>query len=97
MTLQAAFKNRLSCTDLRACDLSRRCDHCVFNIPETVYQRLGAGQCQRIKFQEDKVMKVLGFGDCCVDYYIEEQMAYPGGNAFNVAVFAKENGADSGF
>ena len=42
-------------------------------------------------------MKVLGFGDCCVDYYIEEQMAYPGGNAFNVAVFAKENGADSGF
>lgn len=42
-------------------------------------------------------MKVLGFGDCCVDYYIEEQTAYPGGNAFNVAVFAKENGAGSGF
>ncbi len=42
-------------------------------------------------------MKILGFGNCCVDYYIDEQTAYPGGNALNVAVFAKENGVDAGF
>ncbi|MDD3173431.1 MAG: PfkB family carbohydrate kinase [Herbinix sp.] len=42
-------------------------------------------------------MKVLGFGDCCVDYYINKQIAYPGGNALNVAVFAHENGADAAF
>lgn len=42
-------------------------------------------------------MKILGFGDCCVDYYIHRQIAYPGGNAFNMAVFAKENGIDSAF
>ena len=42
-------------------------------------------------------MRVLGFGDCCVDYYIHKHTAYPGGNALNVAVFASENGMDSGF
>lgn len=42
-------------------------------------------------------MKILGFGDCCVDYYIHKCTAYPGGNALNVSVFAKENGVDSGF
>lgn len=42
-------------------------------------------------------MKVLGFGDCCVDYYISEQTAYPGGNALNVAVFSGENGAEAAF
>ena len=42
-------------------------------------------------------MRVLGLGDCCVDYYIDEQMAYPGGNAFNVALFAGENGAEAAF
>lgn len=42
-------------------------------------------------------MRVLGFGDCCVDYYIHKHTAYPGGNALNAAVFASENGMDSGF
>ncbi len=42
-------------------------------------------------------MKVLGFGDCCVDYYIHKKTAYPGGNALNVAVFAGENGAQAAF
>lgn len=42
-------------------------------------------------------MKVLGFGDCCADYYIGEQTAYPGGNALNVAVFSGENGAEAAF
>lgn len=42
-------------------------------------------------------MKILGFGDCCVDYYIHKQTAYPGGNGLNVAVFAKDNGVDAGF
>lgn len=42
-------------------------------------------------------MRILGFGDCCVDYYIHKQMAYPGGNGLNVAVFAGENGAQAAF
>lgn len=42
-------------------------------------------------------MKVLGFGDCCVDYYIDKKTAYPGGNAFNVAYFAGQNGAEAAF
>ena len=42
-------------------------------------------------------MRILGLGDCCVDYYIHKKTAFPGGNAFNVAVYAAENGADSGF
>ena len=32
-------------------------------------------------------MRILGLGDCCVDYYIHKKMAFPGGNAFNVAVY----------
>lgn len=42
-------------------------------------------------------MKVIGLGDCCVDYYIHKKTAFPGGNAFNVAVYAKENGAEASF
>ena len=42
-------------------------------------------------------MRILGLGDCCVDYYIHKKMAFPGGNAFNVAVYAAENGAEAGF
>lgn len=42
-------------------------------------------------------MKLLGFGDCCVDYYIHKKTAFPGGNGLNVAVFAAENGVESGF
>ena len=38
-------------------------------------------------------MKILGFGDCCVDYYIHKKTAFPGGHAFNVSVYTKENGA----
>ena len=42
-------------------------------------------------------MKILGFGNCCVDYYIQQGIAYPGGNGLNVAVFAKDNGMDAAF
>ena len=42
-------------------------------------------------------MRILGLGDCCVDYYIHKKMAFPGGNAFNVSVYAAENGAEAGF
>lgn len=37
-------------------------------------------------------MKLLGLGDNTVDYYIHQGMAYPGGNAVNVAVLAKRYG-----
>ena len=47
--------------------------------------------------REKTGMKILGLGDCCMDYYIQEHTAYPGGNALNVADFAKENGAETAF
>lgn len=42
-------------------------------------------------------MKILGLGDCCVDYYIHKKTAFPGGNAFNIAIFTGDNGADAAF
>ncbi len=42
-------------------------------------------------------MKILGYGDCCVDYYMHTGTAYPGGNALNVSMFSRENDADAAF
>ncbi|WP_010276724.1 PfkB family carbohydrate kinase [Paenibacillus senegalensis] len=38
-------------------------------------------------------MKLIGIGDSVVDYYKHQGVMYPGGNALNVAVFARRNGA----
>lgn len=40
-------------------------------------------------------MKVLGFGDSVVDRYVNQNKMFPGGNAVNFAVYAKENGLDA--
>ncbi|MCM3790298.1 PfkB family carbohydrate kinase [Domibacillus indicus] len=39
-------------------------------------------------------MKILGIGDGVVDYYQDQGLYYPGGSVVNVAVFAKQNGAE---
>src|SRR5437016_1231504 len=41
-------------------------------------------------------MKIIGVGDNVVDYYKDRGEIYPGGNALNVAVLAKRNGAEKG-
>ncbi|PYI56364.1 PfkB family carbohydrate kinase [Paenibacillus flagellatus] len=38
-------------------------------------------------------MKLLGIGDNVVDYYRDQGLMYPGGNALNVAVAARRGGA----
>lgn len=40
-------------------------------------------------------MKLAGIGDNVVDYYQDQGMMYPGGNALNVAVACKRNGAEA--
>ncbi|TBL77646.1 PfkB family carbohydrate kinase [Paenibacillus thalictri] len=40
-------------------------------------------------------MKLIGIGDNVVDIYQDQGLMYPGGNALNVAVAAKRNGADA--
>lgn len=40
-------------------------------------------------------MKLIGIGDNVVDYYQDQGLMYPGGNALNVAVFSKRNGAEA--
>lgn len=39
-------------------------------------------------------MKIIGIGDNVIDYYIHQGLMYPGGNALNVAVLGKRNGAE---
>lgn len=39
-------------------------------------------------------MKMIGVGDNVVDCYLDQKMYYPGGNAVNVAVNCRRNGAD---
>ena len=39
-------------------------------------------------------MKLIAVGDNVADCYIDEKVFYPGGNAVNVAVNCKKNGAD---
>jgi fructoselysine 6-kinase len=42
-------------------------------------------------------MKVIGFGDNVVDKYVDIQTMYPGGNALNFTVYAKQLGSQSAF
>jgi fructoselysine 6-kinase len=42
-------------------------------------------------------MKVIGFGDNVVDKYVDIQTMYPGGNALNFTVYAKQLGIQSAF
>ncbi|WP_077735520.1 PfkB family carbohydrate kinase [Bacillus sonorensis] len=42
-------------------------------------------------------MKILAIGDNVVDYYIDQDMFYPGGNALNVAVLSKRSGAEAAY
>jgi fructoselysine 6-kinase len=42
-------------------------------------------------------MQLVGIGDNCVDCYVNTGMMYPGGNALNVAVFARRTGAEAGY
>ncbi|MGM0904798.1 MAG: PfkB family carbohydrate kinase [Bacillota bacterium] len=39
-------------------------------------------------------MKLIGIGDNVVDFYEDQNTFYPGGNALNVAVISKRNGAE---
>ncbi|MEH7076868.1 PfkB family carbohydrate kinase [Neobacillus drentensis] len=40
-------------------------------------------------------MKIIGIGDSVVDVYQDRNEMFPGGNALNVAVLSKQNGAES--
>ena len=42
-------------------------------------------------------MKILGFGDNIVDRFLDRRLDYPGGNAVNVAVYARRLGATAGY
>jgi len=42
-------------------------------------------------------VRVLGFGDNIVDRFVDRGVEYPGGNAVNVAVFARRLGAEAAY
>ena len=42
-------------------------------------------------------LKVLGIGDNVCDKYLHTAAIYPGGNALNIAVFARELGKESAY
>lgn len=42
-------------------------------------------------------MRILGFGDNIIDRFLDRATDYPGGNAVNVAVYARRLGADSAY
>lgn len=42
-------------------------------------------------------MRVLGFGDNIIDSFLDRNIEYPGGNAVNVAVFARRLGAEAAY
>lgn len=42
-------------------------------------------------------MKILGLGDNIIDRFVDRGIDYPGGNAVNVAVYARRLGAESGY
>ncbi|MDR1431626.1 MAG: PfkB family carbohydrate kinase [Propionibacteriaceae bacterium] len=42
-------------------------------------------------------MRIVAVGDNCLDWYLDRKKIYPGGNAVNVAVFAKRLSADSAY
>jgi len=47
--------------------------------------------------RKDSKMKILGIGDNVVDRYINKRIMFPGGNAVNFAVYAKQCGEDSAY
>jgi fructoselysine 6-kinase len=44
-----------------------------------------------------EIMRVIGVGDNVVDKYLYKKTMYPGGNALNFAVYAKQLGIDSAY
>ncbi|QAB16633.1 sugar kinase [Leucobacter muris] len=42
-------------------------------------------------------MKILGLGDNIIDRFVDRGIDYPGGNAVNVAVYARRLGAEAGY
>ena len=42
-------------------------------------------------------LRVLGFGDNIVDRFVDRGIEYPGGNAVNVAVFARQLGTEAAY
>jgi fructoselysine 6-kinase len=42
-------------------------------------------------------VRICGVGDNVVDRYLELGLMFPGGNALNVAVFAKRAGAEAAY
>ena len=42
-------------------------------------------------------MRVLGIRDNVADHYLDSNVIYPGGNAFNFAAYAKMQGADAAY
>lgn len=42
-------------------------------------------------------MRVLGLGDNIIDRFVDRRMDYPGGNAVNMAVFSRRNGAEAAY
>jgi fructoselysine 6-kinase len=45
--------------------------------------------------KEWEIMRIIGIGDSVVDIYQDRNEMFPGGNALNVAVLAKQSGAES--
>lgn len=43
------------------------------------------------------MVRIIGVGDNVVDMYLHRNTMYPGGNALNIAVFAKELGAEAAY
>ncbi len=50
-----------------------------------------------IKGEKEKMVRILGIGDAKMDKNITDMVAYPGGQALNIAVNAKLQGAQAGF
>jgi sugar/nucleoside kinase (ribokinase family) len=48
-------------------------------------------------FKEEQNMRVIGVGDNVVDKYLYKKTMYPGGNALNFSVYAKQLGMDSAY
>lgn len=55
----------------------------------------GVATCDDRHYEIGEHMRVLGFGDNIVDRFLDRGTDYPGGNAVNVAVFARRLGAEA--
>ena len=62
------------------------------------FKYLSSDSGTRYKVLEVKMsLKVLGIGDNVCDKYLHTAVIYPGGNALNIAVFARELGHESAY